>query len=121
MDLDWQQQLAQAATEQLGYHPPLSGAQQSEQPTAADAAPAPIDRHKQPLRVRIEKKGRGGKVVTCINGWQGPAEGLSDLCHLLKTRCAVGGSVKDNSILLQGNLRDKVVKTLRDEGFTNAK
>lgn len=44
----------------------------------------------QRLRVRIEKKGRGGKVVTLISGFVGSSSDLSQLAKTLKTKCGVG-------------------------------
>lgn len=122
MSSDWQEMLAQAAREHLGY-----------QPTVPDTAPdtasypvanpplAPVDKGKQPLRVRIERKGRAGKVVTCVSGWRAGEGALQDLCRLLKTRCGVGGTVKDDEIILQGNLREATIRTLRESGYTDTK
>ena len=57
-----------------------------------------IDKQKQKLRVSIEKKGRGGKTVTLINGFVGNENDLKALGKLLKSQCGVGGSVKDGII-----------------------
>jgi translation initiation factor 1 len=73
---------------------------------------------KQALKVRFEKKHRAGKKVTVISGFTGPESDLKDLAKLLKSRCAVGGSVKDQEILLQGDLRDKIKGVLLKEGYS---
>lgn len=74
--------------------------------------------------VQIEKKGRGGKQVTIVKGftnlnWDNNSK-LESLAKEIKTKCGVGGSVKEGEIVIQGDCRDKVVKILIEEGF-NAK
>lgn len=73
------------------------------------------------LRVFIEKKHRGGKEVSIIKGFEGPSEELENLGKLLKRKCGVGGSVKDNEILIQGNQRNKIMEILIGLGYKNAK
>ena len=55
------------------------------------------DKKQQKLRVSIEKKGRGGKTVTLVNGFIGTENDLKELGKLLKTKCGVGGSVKEGA------------------------
>jgi translation initiation factor 1 len=76
---------------------------------------------KQKLRVAIERKGRGGKVVTIVNGFVGTTDDLKNLEKMLKSKCGVGGSTKDGSILLQGDLKAKVVLLLKDLGYSDTK
>lgn len=80
-----------------------------------------LPREQQPLRVNIEKKNRGGKVVTIVKGFSGTESDLKALGKLLKTRCGVGGAVKDGEILIQGEWRDKLVALLRAEGYKQTK
>ena len=75
----------------------------------------------QKLRVQIEKKGRGGKTVTIVRGFVGKDDDLKSLARLLKNRCGVGGSTKDGEILIQGELKEKVLGILRESGYTNSK
>ena len=71
----------------------------------------------QELEAHFSNKGRGGKTVTVIKGYEGNEEELRSLAKLLKTRCGVGGSVKDGEIIIQGKFRDKVMDILRSEGY----
>ncbi|WP_321287132.1 translation initiation factor [uncultured Sunxiuqinia sp.] len=72
---------------------------------------------KQDLRVSLDKKNRKGKAVTLVTGFVGNDNDLKDLSKLLKTNCGVGGSAKEGEILVQGDLRDKVVQILQKEGY----
>lgn len=75
----------------------------------------------QQLRVRIEKKHRGGKTVTIIDGFEGKEEDLAELGKRLKTKCGAGGTAKDGEILVQGDYREKVVAWLKEWGYTKTK
>jgi putative translation initiation factor SUI1 len=75
----------------------------------------------QQLCVRIEKKGRGGKTATLVSGFVGTSADLADLGRTLKSKCGVGGSVKDGEILVQGDFRERVVSLLRSLGYTGTK
>jgi translation initiation factor 1 len=75
---------------------------------------------RQRLTVRIDRRRRAGKQVTLVEGFVGRSEDLAALARTLKTRCGVGGSASDGEILIQGDLRDKVVALLTSMGY-NAK
>jgi translation initiation factor 1 len=74
----------------------------------------------QKLFVRKEKKGRGGKTVTVVEGYKGNPQVLEQLTKKIKQHCGVGGSIKGKDIVIQGDIADKVVRFLLKSGY-NAK
>ncbi|KEQ13944.1 stress response translation initiation inhibitor YciH [Endozoicomonas numazuensis] len=69
------------------------------------------------VRVRPEKKGRGGKVVTVISGLPLAGNDLKAYAKSLKKRCGGGGAVKDGNIELQGDHVDIMVDVLKKAGY----
>lgn len=82
-----------------------------------DAETLPIN--KQKLRVVIDKRNRKGKTVTLVLGFIGKDEDLKELAKALKTHCGTGGSVKDHEIIIQGDVRTKIIDFLQKKGYTN--
>ena len=70
----------------------------------------------QKLYVSIDRKNRGGKSVTLIEGFVGSEEDSIDLAKKLKQQCGVGGGYKNNEIYIQGNHREKVSAILQKLG-----
>lgn len=75
----------------------------------------------QKLRVQLDKKNRGGKVVTLITGFIGTVQDMETLGKQLKNLCGTGGSAKDGEILVQGDQREKVLIWLNKQGYTQSK
>ena len=76
-----------------------------------------LAKEKQLLRIKLDTKQRRGKAVTLVTGFVGQEEDLNELGKLLKVKCGVGGSVKDGEIIVQGDMRDKVLTILQKEGY----
>ena len=70
---------------------------------------------KEPLQCKYEK--RKGKPTTIISGYEGSAEDFKNLSKEIKTKFNVGGSFKENEIILQGDYRDKIMNFLQLKGF----
>jgi translation initiation factor 1 len=91
---------------------PVSNCRCSKGAAATEAVPARIV-----AKLRIEKKGRGGKTVSVVDGLPNNATFLNELCLDLKRTCGTGGVVVDGAIELRGDLRDRLRECLVKRGF----
>ena len=82
-----------------------------------ETATATLPSVQQKLIVSIDRRQRAGKQVTLISGFTGNDNDLQKLAKLLKTKCGVGGSAKNNEIIIQGDLRDRIVELLVAAGY----
>jgi len=69
----------------------------------------------EPIICKYEK--RKGKPITILEGYTGADEDFKKLAKELKTKLSVGGSFKNDSIIIQGDYRDKIMKILQEKGF----
>ena len=68
-----------------------------------------------PIICKYEK--RKGKPITILEGYTGADADFKKLAKELKTKLSVGGSFKDNKIIIQGDYRDKIMALLEEKGF----
>jgi translation initiation factor 1 len=108
---DWKDKLKFAYSTNPDYKP------EGEEAESAET----LDPSKQDLRIWLEKKNRGGKVVSIISGYVGSEDDLKELGKFIKSRCGVGGSVKDGEIIIQGDFRDRILTLLNEKGFKKVK
>lgn len=79
--------------------------------------PETLAPEKQNLRIVLDSRQRAGKTVTIIQGFVGKEDDLKELGKLLKNKCGVGGSIKDNEIIIQGALKDKILAILKENHY----
>ncbi|WP_452230035.1 translation initiation factor [Lacinutrix sp. MEBiC02404] len=91
-------------------------------PDHVDETPKEVDANKNdiwlqddPILCKYEK--RKGKPITILEGYTGATEDFKALAKELKTKLSVGGSFKDDKIIIQGDYRDKIMAMLKDKGF----
>lgn len=86
-------------------------------PAAVERAVPELPVSQQNLRVKADRKGRKGKTVTVITGFQAKPETLAALLKQMKTQCGTGGTVKENEIEIQGDHKEKLVQILTSLGY----
>ena len=68
-----------------------------------------------PIICKYEK--RKGKPITILEGYTGASSDFKKLAKELKTKLSVGGSFKDDKIIIQGDYRVKIMEILKEKGF----
>jgi translation initiation factor 1 len=83
--------------------------------------PAPVHRHDgkgKNVHVVLDTHGRKGKSVTVVSGLQHNPATLQDIARILKQHCGAGGTVKDGTIEIQGDQRERVTEKLKELNYT---
>lgn len=86
-------------------------------PAALERAVPELPVSQQNIRVQASRKGRKGKTVTVISGFQSKPETLAALLKQLKNQCGTGGTVKEDTIEIQGDHTQKLVQLLTQAGY----
>ena len=87
----------------------------SNEPEAIEETPHELFVQKEPMICKFEK--RKGKATTIIEGYEGTDEDFKILAKEIKIKLSVGGTFKDDSIIIQGDYRDKIMAILKEKGF----
>jgi translation initiation factor 1 len=86
-----------------------------EEEPEAELSELPPNQHK--LKIEASRKGKGGKTVTIVSGFQVSPETLISLTKTLKNQCGAGGALKDNTIEIQGDHRQKLLEIVTKLGY----
>jgi translation initiation factor 1 len=108
------------STEQGSLEKPMSkerpgGGRKRRRPAAAAAIKKP---GKQGVRIRRESKGRGGKIVSIIDGLALDQAALKQLLKQLKAGLGTGGALRDGALEIQGDHREKLLQLLEKQGIS---
>lgn len=90
---------------------------QASHEAAFDRAVPDLPSHKQDLRIQATRSGRKGKTVTTVSGFQQSPDSLEKLLKQLKTQCGSGGTLKEQTIEIQGDHRSKLLELLTQLGY----
>lgn len=87
----------------------------NEETTSNENESSSIWMQDDPIICKYEK--RKGKPITILEGYTGANKDFKALSKEIKTKLSVGGSFKDDKIIIQGDYRDKIMQMLKDKGF----
>ncbi len=75
----------------------------------------------QRLTIVLDKKNRGGKVVSVIKGFSMKENEIGEIAKKLKSFCGTGGSIKNHEIIIQGDHREKILQWLLKNGYSKSR
>lgn len=75
----------------------------------------------QRLTIVLDRKHRGGKVVSLISGFEMTETEIENIARQLKSVCGSGGSAKDGEVIIQGDHREKILQWLLKNGYKKTK
>lgn len=104
--MDWKDALAS-----------LSGLPEGDDPTPLSENTNLKTQNPTLLHIVVEKKGRGGKTATIIEGFECTDDEVDEIARFLRKRLGTGGSARGGEILIQGDRRNDVASLLREKGF----
>ena len=84
---------------------------------AEDSIEPALNPSQQKVIVRLDRKRRGGKSVTVIEGLLIPTKDMEELLKQLKAGLGAGGTVKDSSIEIQGDHCNALITALANMGY----
>jgi translation initiation factor 1 len=83
----------------------------------ADQNAIDLPPQQQNPRIQVTRRGKGGKTVTEVNGFQTTTENLAKLTKQLKNQCGTGGTAKEQAIEIQGDCSQKILQILLGLGY----
>ncbi len=108
--MDWKDALASLSGLPEGEEPQPS-------PQPGNSTTSQPHNQTTPLHVLIEKKGRGGKTATIVEGFEISDDEVDEIARTLRKRLGTGGSARGGEILIQGDRKTDVVGMLKEMGF----
>lgn len=80
-----------------------------------------VPKAEQKLTITLDKKQRGGKMVTLVKGFSVKDSEINDLAKSLRSFCGSGGSAKNSEIIIQGDHREKILQWLLKNGYPKSR
>ena len=110
--MDWKDALAS-----LSGHPEGEASNDTSEDKTVLMTQSEVQKQTSSLHVLIEKKGRGGKTATIIEGFEISDDEIDEIARTLRKKLGTGGSARGGEILIQGDRKPDVVRLLKDMGF----